>query len=131
MARRSLDQLGRLQTAVMEIAWELQEATVQQVLDRLAGRKKLAYTTVLSAMQKLERLGWLKHRADGRTYIYVPTRSRTDEGRRSLRNLLGSVFDDDPLRMAQHLLEDERLGPEELSELRRMVDRRRRELTQE
>lgn len=131
MARRSLDQLGRLQAAVMEIVWDLQQATVQQVLDRLAARKKLAYTTVLSAMQKLERLGWLKHRAEGRTYIYLPTRTRDAEGRRSLSNLLGSVFDDNPLAMMQHLLEDERIGADELAELRRMVDRRRRELNQE
>ena len=38
MARTSLDRLGSLQKAVMEAVWELGEATVQQVRDRVDRR---------------------------------------------------------------------------------------------
>src|SRR5262245_29017937 len=71
MARKSLDDLGVLQKAVMETVWELGEATVQQVLDRL-GRdrdKSPAYTTILTVLQKLEKGGWVTHRAEGRSYV--------------------------------------------------------------
>ena len=53
----SLDDLGALQRAVMEIVWELGEATVNQVRDKLGRRKPLAYTTVLTVMQKLDKVG--------------------------------------------------------------------------
>ena len=79
MASQSLDGLGDLQRAVMEIVWELDEATVHQVRGRLNKRrrkKKLAYTTVLSVMQKLEKSEWLTHSSKGRTYLYKPTRTR-------------------------------------------------------
>ena len=46
MTGRSLDDLGDLQAAVMEVVWELGEATVGQVRDRLTGEKELAYTTL-------------------------------------------------------------------------------------
>jgi BlaI family penicillinase repressor len=81
MSRGSLDDLGDLQKAVMEIVWSLGEASVNQVRAKL-GRRKLAYTTVLSVMQKLDKAGWLTHREEGRAYVYLPTKSR-DEVRRA------------------------------------------------
>src|SRR5213079_2899388 len=91
MPRDSLDDLGDLQKAVMEAAWDLGEATVQQVRDRIGGKKPPAYTTVLSVMQKLEKAGWLDHRAEGRTYVYRPTKSRREVGSRSLRSFMKNV----------------------------------------
>ena len=128
MPRRSLDQLGKLQKAIMDTVWRLEEATVQQVLEGLGRKKKPAYTTILSAMQKLERLGWLRHRQEGRTYVYRATRTRQQEGQQALRKFVDQVFQSDPLLLFQHLLEDQALRPEDLAELKRMIDRRRKEL---
>ena len=128
MARKSLDELGTLQKAVMETVWELGEASVQQVLEKLGRKNKPAYTTILSAMQKLERLGWLRHRVEGRTYIYRAAFSREEEGKKALRKFTDCVFGSDPLALVQHLLDDEDLGPEDLTVLRKMIDRRRKEL---
>ena len=131
MNKRSLDNLGELQSAVMNVVWELGEATVGQVRDRLAVDRELAYTTVLSVMQKLEKAGWLKHRTDGRSYVYKPRRSRSDAGRNALRGFTERMFGGDPLVLFEHLLEDERLTAAELSELRKMIERRRKELRDE
>lgn len=128
MARKSLDELGTLQKAVMETVWALGEASVQQVLEKLGRTNKPAYTTILSAMQKLERLGWLCHRVDGRTYIYRPAFSREEEGRKALRKFMDRVFGNDPLLLVQHLLDDEDVGQEDLAALRKMIDLRRKEL---
>lgn len=127
MARKSLDDLGELQTAVMNVVWELGEATVVQVRDRLAADKELAYTTVLSVMQKLEKTGWLKHRSDGRSYVYSPRKLRSDAGRSALRQFSERMFGGDPLVLFEHLLDDERLTADELAALRKMIERRRKE----
>lgn len=129
MARKSLDELGTLQKAVMETVWALGEASVQQVLDELGRENKPAYTTILSAMQKLERLGWLQHRAEGRTYVYQPAFSREEEGRKALRKFMDRVFGNDPLLLVQHLLDDDEMGPEDLTALRQLIDQRRKELS--
>src|SRR5580698_5706917 len=106
MARGSIDKLGALQKAVMEAVWDLGEATVQQVRDRLGREPLPAYTTVLSVMQKLEKAGWLSHTAEGRSYLYRPVRSREEAGASSLRTFVERVFRGDPLLLFQHLLED-------------------------
>ena len=127
MARRSLDNLGELQSTVMNVVWDLGEATVGQVRQRLASHRELAYTTVLSVMQKLEKGGWLKHRTGGRSYVYMPRRSRGDAGRNALRGFTERMFGGDRLVLFEHLLDDERLTAAELAELRKMLERRRKE----
>ena len=126
MARTSFDRLGVLQKAVMEAVWELGEATVQQVRDRVKRETLPAYTTILSVMQKLEKAGWLTHRAEGRSYVYLPSRSRQEAGATSLRSFIDGVFRGDRLLLFQHLLADESLSDEDLKALKTMIDRRRR-----
>jgi len=129
MEDRTLDGLGPLQRVVLEMIWELGEANVQQVRDRLAttDHGELAYTTVLSVMQKLDKAGWLEHRSEGRVYFYKATQSRDEADSSTARALLRRVFGGDPLRLFQHLLADEKFKDQDLLELRRMIERKRSE----
>jgi len=126
MARESIDDLGELQKAVMEAVWELGEGTVQQVRDRLDREPQPAYTTVLSVMQKLEKAGWLSHRPEGRSYVYLPTKSRDEAGSSTLRTFIDRAFRGDPLLLFQRLLDDKGLSEQDLSEIKRMIDQKRR-----
>ncbi len=123
--RKRLDELGSLQQAVMEVIWDRGEATVQEVREALADRRP-AYTTVLSVLQKLERSRWVSHREKGRAYVYTAARSRQQEGSSALWTFIDGVFGD-PMLALQHLIDADRLSDEELSELRRLIDARRKE----
>ncbi len=127
MGRKFLDDLGELQRAVIEAVWELGEASVHDVRERLGRRKKPAYTTVLTALQKLEKAGWLRHRAEGKSYVYLPTRSREAASSKSVRKFIERMFDGDALVMCQHLIRESRLGDDELRKLRKMIDEKRKE----
>ena len=127
MARKSIDDLGELQKAVMETVWGGGEVTVQQVRDRLGREPTPAYTTILSVMQKLEKAGWLTHRPEGRSYLYRATRSREEEGSTSLRTFTRRVFGGDPLLLFQHLIDDKELSDSDLTALKKMIDQRRKE----
>jgi len=127
MGQKSIDDLGKLQRAVLEIVWELGRASVHQVRDRLSRKKTLAYTTVLTAMQKLEKAGWLRHRTEGKSYIYLPTRTREQAGAKSVRKFIDRIFDGDALLMFQHLLRESKLSDKKLQELRKMLDEKRKE----
>jgi BlaI family transcriptional regulator, penicillinase repressor len=131
MARTSIDRLGTLQRVVMDVVWELREATVQEVRERIKRRPQPAYTTILSVMQKLEKAGWLKHRSEGRSYVYQPARSRDEAGASSLRTFIERVFSGDRLLLFQHLLKDEELSDEDLAALKSMIDRRRKDKEKE
>ena len=127
MSRQSPDDLGHLQRAVLEIVWQLGEATVHQVREKLTRSRKLAYTTVLTAMQNLEKAGWLRHMTQGKSYIYLPARTRQEAGANSLGRLLKRAFDGDPFLMFQHLIKDSKLKDEQLQTLKKMIDEKRKE----
>jgi len=127
MGNKSLDDLGELQRAVIEIIWDLGAGSVHQVRKLLVRRKKPAYTTVLTAMQKLEKAGWLRHRAQGKSYLYLPTRTREQAGARSVRKFVERMFGGDAVLMFQHLIRESKLSDAELRELRKMAEQKRKE----
>src|SRR6266853_3620711 len=118
MKRKPLDDLGKLQHAIMEAVWGLGEATTRQVWERLNQDRPLAYTTVLSIMQRLEKGGWLTHHVAGRSYVYQATLSRDQESRRSLKEFIQRVFRGNSRLVFQHLIEDQALDEEDLLALR-------------
>jgi BlaI family penicillinase repressor len=127
MTKKSLDHFGQLQRAVIEVVWEIGEATVRQVWKRLCRRKELAYTTVLTAMQRLEKDGWLRHRVDGRKHIYLPTKTRAQAGAGSVRKFVQRMFDGNALVLFRQLVEEGELSDGELQELQQMINQKRKE----
>ena len=127
MAKKSIDRLGSLQREVMEIVWSEGEASVHSVIEKLSRDKKPAYTTILTVMQNLENAGWLTHRQDGRSYIYQPAVSRQELDWSSIRGAVRSLFKGDVRAFMQQLIQDETLSDDDLTSLRKMIDRRRKE----
>lgn len=119
---RSFSDLGPLQRDIVATVWMMEEASVKDVRGHLAAEgRDLAYTTVLSALQKLEKAGWLAHRPSGRTYLYRVLRSRAGERRRSLQRLLRQLFGGDRTLLLQQLLAERHVSPEEAKALARLV----------
>ena len=127
MSKQSLDRLGKLQRAVVEAVWEMGEATVRQVWERLCPKKEVSYTTILAAMQRLEKSGWLRHRLEGKSNVYAPTRTREQAGVSSTRTFIKRMFDGNALLMFRHLVEEGELSDEELQELQKLIGRKRKE----
>jgi len=127
MGKKSLDHFGELQRAVIEVVWELGEASVRQVWKRLCRKKELAYTTVLTSMQRLERAGWLKHRVEGKKNVYLPTRTRAQAGAKSVRKFVQGMFNGNALLLFRQLVEQGELSDEELQELQKLINKKRKE----
>jgi len=127
MSKQPMDRLGKLQRAVVEVVWELGEATVRQVWERLCPDKEVSYTTILAALQRLEKSGWLRHRAEGKSNIYLPTRTREQAGASSVRTFVQGMFGGNALLMFRHLVEEGELSDQELQELQKLIDKRRKE----
>jgi BlaI family penicillinase repressor len=124
MSKKSLDHFGDLQRAIIEIVWELREATVRDVWERLRQKKEMVYTTVLTSMQRLERDGWLTHRAEGNKNIYVATKTRAQAGAGSVRKFLHKMFNGNAVLLFQQLVEEDELSDQELRELKRLIEQR-------
>src|SRR5437879_12005709 len=82
--------LGHLERELMERVWEIGESSVTQVHESLSGR--LAYTTVMTTLDRLYKKGLLQRRKQGRAFLYTAKMSKAEfkEGlvKRALRLLL-------------------------------------------
>ncbi|MGH3440559.1 MAG: BlaI/MecI/CopY family transcriptional regulator [Nitriliruptorales bacterium] len=131
MARRSdplEDLLGPLEQEVMEVVWDLDDATVRDVHDRLAARRKIAYTTVMTTMTRLATKGYLRRDTDALAHRYRPAVSRADYARSTVANVMGWLVDRYPEPAVSYL--SEVVGDvdgETLARLRDAVARRRNE----
>src|ERR1700730_8332199 len=65
--------LGELERAVMDHLWSVPEPqTVRQVHEALAARRELAYTTVMTVLQRLEKKNLVVQRRDDLAHRYPP-----------------------------------------------------------
>src|SRR5262245_64597983 len=71
-----LPDLSPAQREIMEIVWERGEVSAQEVRRVLSQTRKVARNTVRTLLERMEGKGWLKHRADGRTFFYTTARPR-------------------------------------------------------
>jgi BlaI family transcriptional regulator, penicillinase repressor len=118
--------LGELQFQIMKFLWAGQGATVAQVHQSLPGGPKLAYTTIATMLRKMEGRGLVKHRSDGRTFVYQAAIPEDTVTRSMADDLLDRVFAGSLTEMVSHLLTTREVGPEELVRLEKMIAERKR-----
>ena len=106
---------------IMKLVWEREEATVRDVYEALRARRRIAYTSVLTMMNVLERKGHLRKRAEGRSFVYQAARPRGQVVRAMVREFVQRVFNGAAEPLLVHLLEDRRLTRAELEALTRRV----------
>lgn len=82
--------LARREQQIMDVIHALGEASVGEVLERL--QDPPSYSSVRTMIRHLETKGLLKHRPEGKRYIYRPSESRKRAGKSALRKLLDVFF---------------------------------------
>ncbi len=73
--------------------WSLGEGNVQSVREILIAKKPLAYTTVMTMLERLTRKQVLVRRKVGRSFVYSPVVSRETVRQNAVRDLIESLFD--------------------------------------
>jgi len=118
--------LGDLESDIMEVIWDQGRASVRQVLDRLNANRSthIAYTTVLTVMQRLAEKGLLERKRTGNTDHYAARQSREAFFSASSGQIVRALVEDfGDIAIAQFLAELERVDPERLRRLRERAGR--------
>ncbi|QQQ03537.1 BlaI/MecI/CopY family transcriptional regulator [Lysobacter enzymogenes] len=122
MARPSSPTPTPSEQAILEVLWDRGEASVREVADTLSQHKPVAYTTVLTTFNVLAKKGFVTHRQEGRAFVYRAAISREQARRQALDQLLLRFFEGSPNLLAQHLLDQDEVGRDELKALRAKVE---------
>ena len=123
MARRGHD-LGEAELETLRVLWDRGACTVREVLEALhASGRKVAYTTVLTTLTRLEQKRFVASNKSGMAYVYQAKISRDSVVRTRVGSLVQQLFDGAPGSLVVQLMESERFTPEELAQFRALIDR--------
>ena len=104
----------------MKIVWERETATVRDVYEALLEKRKVAYTTVMTMMQILERKKYLKRTKADRAWLYKPAQPKGKVISAMVREFVNRVFNGSAEPLLVHLVEEHNLSREDLEEIARM-----------
>jgi predicted transcriptional regulator len=119
--------LSRRERQIMDIVYEMKEATAQQVLERLPSPP--SYSAVRALLRVLERKGHLVHRQDGPRYVYVPRLAKDKARQSALAHLRRTFFDGSTADIVAALLDmsEDDLSDEDYARLAELIDKARKE----
>jgi len=107
---------------ILSILWELKDASVRQVHERLAATKDTGYTTTLKIMQIMHAKGILERDEQSRTHIYRPMLRQGDTQKSLLKNLLTTAFGGSSKSLVMQALGEGKPSQEEIDEIRAFLD---------
>jgi len=124
MARRKLAAVSPAETEILRIVWQLREATVQQVIEKLPAKRKITYATVQTLLRRLEKKGYLKHRTAGKAHVFFAAVKNEEVIKRSVGDFLDRLFGGDPVPLMQYLAEHGKIDADDIENLKKLVSKK-------
>lgn len=106
---------------VLHHVWQLKEATVNEVRNRILEHRKVAYTTIMTVMKNLANKGYLQYHKEGKKYVYSPGKQPETVRSGLIKNLVQKVFKGSPTALVQTLVQNEDLSREEREEIKKLI----------
>ncbi|WP_260706736.1 BlaI/MecI/CopY family transcriptional regulator [Edaphobacter flagellatus] len=113
--------LTEAELRLMKVLWERGESGVAEVVAALSDTTPLAYTSVLTTIRILEKKGYVRHRQEGRAFLYSPCVAEREAGISEVRHVLNRFFGNSRERLLLSLLGDDEVTPEELQRLKEAI----------
>ena len=126
MSKTKALRLGDLQLKIMKRLWADGEATVADVHQAVGSELDLAYTTMATMLRKMEARGLVKHRIEGRSFVYRPSVDADAVTRGMADHLLDRLFEGSLADLVGHLLNHREVSREELSKLEKLIEERKK-----
>lgn len=106
----------------MQVLWDQSPLGADAVVQALVPSTGWQDKTVKTLLNRLLQKGALKHTRDGRRYLYSPAVSRDDYLNQESRGLIDRLFNGRVAPLVAHFREQEELSPDDVAELRRLLD---------
>ncbi len=124
---KSTARISESEWRVMKVLWERSPLAANEVVDALAAQTDWKPKTVKTLLNRLVRKKAVGFEQDGRAYRYFPLVPERDCVREESRSFLERVYGGALMPMLTAFLEDEKLSPEEIEDLKKILARKWRE----
>lgn len=114
--------VGELEASVLAALWERGELPTPEVFAAVGKPRGLAYTTILTVLQRLHRKGLVSRHGEGKYHVYAAAISQDEFARRRGELLATAIVRLGSAGLPAFLAEAARLDPDFLTELRTHLD---------
>lgn len=108
--------LTKAEEQIMQILWKTEKAFVKDILE-LTPPPKPAYNTVSTFVRILEKKGFVKHNAYGKSHQYFPIVTKDEYRSFTIKNLLSGYFGGSFAKMASFFAKEENLNAKDLEKI--------------
>ncbi|WP_425615270.1 BlaI/MecI/CopY family transcriptional regulator [Anatilimnocola sp. NA78] len=115
-------ELSKGEMEVARVLWELGQATVREVHEAFPEDRKIDFATVQTYLRRLETKGYISGKLVARTRVYSPKVQPRKVIGRTIDDLIDRLFGGEALPLMRHLIEERGLTPDDLTELRKLID---------
>jgi BlaI family transcriptional regulator, penicillinase repressor len=113
--------LTEAELRLMKLLWVRGESAVGELVAAMPEGETLAYNSVLTTVRILEQKGYVRHRQEGRAFLYSPCVEEREAGRSEIRHMMQRFFGNSRERLLLSLLGDEEIDPVELRRLKEAI----------
>ena len=113
-------QLTKAEEQIMHVLWDLQEASVKDVITQLPSPKP-AYNTVSTIIRILENKEFVGHKAIGRGFVYYPIIEKETYSNQRLHKLMNGYFDGSFKSMVSFFVKENKMDVSELARILKEV----------
>ncbi len=111
-----------LELRILQQIWENDgDVTVAEIVDNWPEERKPGYTTILKTLQKMEQKAIVKHRRDGRKYLYSSLVSKEEASETRLDSIIDRIFSSNRLSFAEYFVKSSDFTAEELERLKDLI----------
>jgi BlaI family penicillinase repressor len=107
---------------ILSLLWEMKEASVRQIHERLSETKETGYTTTLKIMQIMHAKGMVVRDEESRSHIYRPIANQKDTQTSLLKNLVSTAFGGSSKSLVMQALGHENPSKDDIDEIRAFLD---------
>ncbi len=120
MGDREKDTLTKLELQIMQVIWRRGMSNVSEVQEGL--EQTLAYTTVQTMLNILEKKGKLERTLQGRAYVYSAAVSKEKALGHAVRDLVNRMFGGSSEELVMSLIKDRQLNAEQIARLTKRME---------
>ena len=117
MAKYDKSRLSPLENQVMNVVWERQTATADDVRSALAKSRQLKDSTIRTILRRLEEKGFVEHTVEGRTFRYTPKVAPQNVATSAVRGIIDRFCDGSVENLLVGMVDSELVSAEKLKGL--------------
>lgn len=119
---KSLPQISEAEFEIMKVIWDNSPINTKEIVDIVTKSSNWSMRTIHTLIARLEKKGAIKHKKDGRMYIFLPVVKKEDYIKSESKSFLDKFYNGAVNKMVMNFIENDMFSLEDIQELKNILN---------